>query len=478
MECDELVFIPVILSGGAGSRLWPVSREQYPKPFMKLSDGESLLQKAFRRAVELPGVSEVLTVTNREFYFKSEDEYKSVNESSVKTSYILEPFGRNTAPAIASAAVHLVSQYGPNAVMLVLTADHLVVNGQSFNEAVLEAVKQAKEDRLVAFGIQPDSPDTGYGYLEVEGGEVKRFVEKPTLEVAQQYLSSGNYYWNSGMFCFRAGAILEALEVYAPEVISTVRRCSDSSQITASSDHKVTQIELDADCFQHVPDISIDYAVMEKASNLSVVTCDIGWSDIGSWDAFGDLMASDGNGNATIGEVLLHDVTNCYIRSPDRVVGAVGVDNLIIVDTADALLVAARSRTQDVKQITRMLKDTGHDSYKLHKTVHRPWGEYTVLEEGSRFKIKRIVVKPGESLSLQMHHHRSEHWVVVNGMAKVVNGEREIMIGENESTYIPAGHPHKLSNPGAIDVVLIEVQTGQYLGEDDIVRFEDNYGRS
>jgi mannose-1-phosphate guanylyltransferase len=471
-----MTLIPTILCGGAGSRLWPVSRELHPKPFIRLADGQSLLQKAFLRGAALDDVKEVLTVTNRELYFKTEDDFREVNRDKLATSYILEPFGRNTAAAIASAALHVAASHGEDALLLVLAADHLVADQDAFRAAVAQASALARDGRLVTFGIQPDAPETGYGYIEAEGNAVLRFVEKPALAKAQEYLASGRFLWNSGMFCFAAGAMLAAMEQHCPDILAATRECMQ--QLRTAEGRRLTQMELPADCFAKVREDSIDYAVMEKAGNVAVVPCSIGWSDIGSWTAIGNLTEADGEGNRVEGEALLHDVSNCYIQSRERLVGAVGVDNLVIIDTPDALLVADKSRAQDVKHIYAKLKAAGHEAHQLHRTVHRPWGTYTVLEEGTRFKIKRIVVKPGASLSLQMHHHRSEHWIVVSGMAKVVNGEREIYVNTNESTFIPATHKHRLENPGVLDLVMIEVQSGEYLGEDDIVRFSDHYGRA
>lgn len=470
--------IPTILCGGAGSRLWPVSRELHPKPFIRLADGQSLLQKAWLRGAALPDVAEILTVTNRELFFKTEDEYREVVGTIYKglaNSFILEPFGRNTAPAIAAAALQVAAIHGEDALMLVLAADHLIADQTAFTSAVAKATQLAQQGKLVTFGIQPEAPETGYGYIEADGNTVLRFVEKPNLEKAQEYLASGRYLWNSGMFCFAAGAMLREMEQHCPAILAATRTCIEQS--SKATGKGFTQVELPADTFDQVPDDSIDYAVMEKSRNVAVVPCSIGWSDIGSWNAIGDLTKPDSKGNRIEGEVQLHDVNNCYIQSNERIVGAVGVSNLIIVDTPDALLVADRSRAQDVKHLYASLKAQGHEAHKLHSTVHRPWGTYTVLEEGPRFKIKRIEVKPGASLSLQMHHHRSEHWIVVSGMARVVNGDHELFVSTNESTYIPAGHKHRLENPGVLDLVMIEVQSGEYLGEDDIVRFEDNYGR-
>ena len=473
-----LKLIPTILCGGAGSRLWPVSREMHPKPFIRLADGQSLLQKAWLRGAMLPNVAEVLTVTNRELFFKTEDEYREVSGSvplDMPNSYILEPFGRNTAPAIAAAALQIAEKHGEQALMLVLAADHLIADQAAFAQAVAKATLLAQQGRLVTFGIQPETPETAYGYIEAEGGNVLRFVEKPTIEKAREYVASGRYLWNSGMFCFSAGVMLREMEQHCPEILVATRTCMGQSR--KAEGKGFAQIDLAPETFDRVPDDSIDYAVMEKSSNVAVVPCSIGWSDIGSWNALGDLTAANEQGNRIEGEVLLHDVSNCYIQSNERLVGAVGINNLIIIDTPDAILVADRNRAQDVKYLYASLKAGGHEAHKLHRTVHRPWGTYTILEESSRFKIKRIEVKPGASLSLQMHHHRSEHWIVVSGMAKVVNGELDLLIATNESTYIPAGHKHRLENPGVVNLVMIEVQSGEYLGEDDIVRFQDVYGR-
>jgi mannose-1-phosphate guanylyltransferase / mannose-6-phosphate isomerase len=468
--------VPTILCGGVGSRLWPVSRDLHPKPFIQLADGQSMLQKAFLRAAALPNVNEILTVTNRELFFKAEDEFREINSARLATSFILEPFGRNTAAAIAAAVLHASRLYGEDVILLVLAADHLISDQDAFSVAVADAVRLAQGGHLVTFGIKPQAPETGYGYIEAEGSKVVRFVEKPCREQAQDYVDSGRFLWNSGMFCFRAGAMLKAMQLHCPDILLAVTKCIDASRIAQGKG--VTQVDLDPESFAHVPDLSIDYAVMEKSDQVAVVPCSIGWSDIGSWTTLGDLTAADEQGNQVDGQVLLHDVANCYFRTDKRIIGAVGVENLIIVDTSDALLVADKSSAQDVKHLYAQLKQQGHPSHRLHTTVHRPWGTYTVLEEEPRFKIKRIMVKPGASLSLQMHHHRSEHWIVVKGMAKVVNGESELFVSTNESTYIPAGHKHRLENPGVLDLVMIEVQSGEYLGEDDIVRFEDLYGRS
>lgn len=468
--------IPTVLCGGAGSRLWPVSRELHPKPFIRLGDGQSLLQKAFLRGAALPGVAEILTITNRELLFKTADEFREVNAANLPISFVLEPFGRGTAAAVASAALEVARVHGRDSVLLILPADHLISDQSAFAAAVAKAVDLARQGRLVTFGIHPEAPETGYGYIEAKGNEVLRFVEKPSLETAREYISSGRFLWNSGMFCFAAGTLLDEMQQHCPDIISSVRRCVEGSRI--SQGDGFTQIELDPDTFSQVPDNSIDYALMEASRAVAVVPCSIGWSDIGSWSSIGDLAQADGNSNRLDGKAILHNVTGCYIRGTDRVIGAVGIHDLVIIDTPDALLVASKSCAQDVRHIFSQLKAEGHEAHKLHRTVHRPWGTYTVLEEGPGFKIKRIEVNPGASLSLQMHHHRSEHWIVVNGSATVTNGDRQLTVNSNESTYIPAGNKHRLENVTRDPLVMIEVQSGSYLGEDDIVRFDDKYGRA
>jgi mannose-1-phosphate guanylyltransferase len=475
--------IPVILSGGVGSRLWPVSREAHPKPFMTLPDGQNLIQKTFLRAASLKGVSQVLTVTNRELLFKTEDEYRSVNTAGLAQGFILEPFGRNTAAAVAMAALQIQGLKGDGAHMLVLAADHLIQDEAAFASAVAKAVSLSSQGWLVTFGVQPQYPETGFGYIEAgdaigtdEGLKVARFVEKPDLKTAESYLAAGNYFWNSGMFCFQVGTVLEEFAKHAPDVLDAAAASLASSRLTQGDAYHC--LAVDADSFAKVPDISIDYALMERSARVATVPCDIGWSDIGSWNAVSELTARDDNGNRFEGEVLSHGSRNNYVNSEDRLTALVGVEDLLVVDTPDALMIAHKDHAQDVKHIVGQLKSSGHTLHLLHRTVHRPWGTYTTLENGDRFKIKRIVVKPKASLSLQLHHHRSEHWIVVSGMATVVNGDKEFMLNTNESTFIRAGHQHRLSNPGVIDLVLIEVQSGDYVGEDDIVRLEDIYGRA
>ena len=468
--------IPTILSGGAGSRLWPVSRELFPKPFIRLYDGQSLLQKAFVRASSLVGITEILTVTNRELLFITEDEYKQVNPQKIPTAFILEPMGRNTAPAITIAMLQIIKQHGEDAIMLVLTADHLITKRQAFQQAVSQATALANSGKLVTFGIQPDRPETGYGYLEVINNTVLRFEEKPSRAKAEEYVQSQRYLWNSGMICVAVGCLLEQMTIICPELVSAAQLCLQKSTIAVGQDF--SQVELEKDSFSKIRQDSFDCAVMEKSTEIAVVPCDLGWRDIGSWETLSQFIAPDAQGNRVDGKALLHATSNCYIKSPNRIIGAVGIDNLIIVDTDDALLIADQTKTQDVKHIYAKLKSENHQVYKLHQTVTRPWGTYTVLGEGKNFKIKRIEVKAGASLSLQVHMYRSEHWVIVSGIATVTNGELIMTIKTNESTYIPAGHKHRLENKTNDPVIIIEVQSGEYLGEDDIMRFDDVYGRA
>jgi mannose-1-phosphate guanylyltransferase / mannose-6-phosphate isomerase len=474
--------IPTILCGGAGSRLWPVSRELHPKPFIRLADNQSFLQKSFHRGAILDDVNEVLTVTNRELLFKTKDEYREINQDGTNTSFILEPFGRNTAAAVANAALYVAKQHGEDAILLILTADHLIADQAAFQQAVTGASLIAQTGKIVTFGIQPNAPETGFGYIEANlnkplsagAYEVARFVEKPDSTTAKAYVDSGKFYWNSGMFCFQAKTLLAEMQQHSPAILKAAKACFEAS-LTSATD--IRQVELEAKTFAEVPSDSIDYAVMEKSSNVAVIPCNIGWSDIGAWDAMSELTEADSQGNRVVGNAILTNTSNSFVQSDKRLVAMVGLDNVVVVDTPDALLVASKDQVQHVKDIYNQLKQQGNEAYKLHQTVHRPWGNYTTLEEGERFKIKRIVVKPGQRLSLQMHHHRSEHWVVVSGMAKVTNGEDIFSIAPNESTFIKAGTHHRLENPGVLDLVMIEVQSGDYVGEDDIVRFDDKYGR-
>ncbi|WP_332763942.1 mannose-1-phosphate guanylyltransferase/mannose-6-phosphate isomerase [Pseudomonas koreensis] len=479
------MLIPVILSGGAGTRLWPVSREGHPKPFMTLPDGQSLLGKTYQRAAALlDGWGDIVTVTNREYYFQSKDHYCAAQVSRHRGHFLLEPSGRNTAPAIAAAALALQALHGDEAIMVVMPADHLIVNQDALKSAVEHAVNLAKDGYLVTFGVVPTTPETGFGYIETGAplnakgaAKVQRFVEKPDLQTATHYLESGSFLWNSGMFCFTTAAVIAELQLHAPELLEQTRACMAASAPVETVG--CLQQELSPALFAEITDISIDYALMERSEKVAVVPAGFDWSDIGSWSAVAALIPADADNNRASGEAIFVDSHNNFVQSEGRLVAAVGVDNLIVVDTADAVLIAHADRAQDVRRVARQLKDKAHEAYRLHRTVSRPWGTYTVLEEGPRFKIKRIVVKPGGKLSLQMHHHRNEHWVVVEGMAKVTNnGTGTHLVAKNESTFIAAGHRHRLENPGVIDLVIIEVQSGEYLGEDDIVRFEDQYGRT
>jgi len=473
-----MALTPVILSGGAGTRLWPVSRRAHPKPFMKLADGESLAEKTFRRALAVAGSSPVLTVTSRDHFFYTRDLYDQVTGCEHQHPFFLEPVARNTAPAIALAALYLEHTAGPDAKLLILPADHLVHEEERFRSAVQEAEALADQGYLVAFGVHPTHAETGYGYIRKgrkidnsAGYEISAFVEKPDLKTAAEYVESAEYDWNSGMFCFTSKAYLTALLKFAPEVHAAAQSC------WRAIDRLRQPMEIPQELFSECPSISVDYAVMEKAENAAVVAADFGWSDIGTWKAISELHESDESGNRIHGKAVMIESRDCFVQSEKRVVAAVGVNNLVIVDTGDAVLVADRDRAQEVKQVVSELTDLAHDAVEYHQTVHRPWGSYSILEDAPDCKVKRLVVKPGQVLSLQSHNKRAEHWTVVRGTAKVRLGDKEFLLATNESTYIPAGTLHRLENPSSEDIHLIEVQTGQYFGEDDIVRYEDIYGR-
>jgi len=472
--------LAVILSGGSGTRLWPVSREAMPKPFMRIGDGASLLQRTVARAVTA-GCGECLVVTNREYGFRTSEEIEAMRSGVPRAKLLLEPVGRNTAPAIAAAALWAAGAGHADEPLLVLPADHLIQDEQRFSMLVAQARDLALAGRIVLFGIRPTMPETGFGYLECEAPDadgaapVKRFVEKPDAAMATEYLASGRFLWNSGMFCFTPATIIAALERHAPEVLAAAR----SALAAAKVDPKYAQrTELDRAAFEQAPNISIDYAVMEQAENVIALPGDFGWSDIGSWKAVAQELPADAAGNTVSGDVMLADCSNTHVQSEDRLVAAVGLRDVVVIDTPDALRVCDRHSTQKVKDVVVELKRRDHEAHRLHRTVARPWGTYTTLQEGLRFKIKRIEVKPGASLSLQMHHHRSEHWVVVSGTARVTVADKVILLAPNESTYVPVGSQHRLENPGRVPLTLIEVQCGDYVGEDDIVRFEDKYGRT
>ena len=463
---------PVILAGGTGSRLWPLSRELYPKQLLNLIGHRSLLQTTLQRVAILPNILPPLLVIGDEHRFITRAQ---IEELDLFDSYhlLLEPVGRNTAPAICGAALYARQQVGNEAILLVLPADHLITRQNAFIDAVERAAALAAEGHITTFGIVPDRPETGYGYISRgEGQRVASFVEKPDLETAQQYVASGQYFWNSGMFAFKIGTLLTELEEHAPDVLSCMTRALQEGE----DDPPFFRFSKEA--MRTCPSNSVDYALMEKTRQAAVVDADIGWSDIGSWQAFWEVADKNEDGNVIRGDVILEEVTNSFIHSEDMLITAIGLTDTLVVETGDALLVAPLSRSQDVKKIVKRLKAEGREQYHVHRTVYRPWGSYTSLEVQPRFQIKRITVNPGAKLSLQMHHHRHEHWVVVSGTARITNGKDSFLLHEDESTYIPAGRKHRLENPGVIPLELIEVQIGSYLGEDDIVRYDDVYGRS
>ncbi|MCU1741500.1 MULTISPECIES: mannose-1-phosphate guanylyltransferase/mannose-6-phosphate isomerase [unclassified Pseudomonas] len=468
------MLIPVIMAGGSGSRLWPLSRQLNPKQFLCLADSElSMLQATIRR---LEGLDVALPrlICNEEHRFLAAEQLRRLGLEN--TNILLEPMGRNTAPAVALAALQASSEE-QDPVLLVLAADHLIRDVAAFQESIRQALPLALAGKLVTFGIVPTQAETGYGYIEkgkalnAGGFEVARFVEKPDEETARAYLASGHYLWNSGMFMFRAHRYLDELEKFRPDILAACR----SALAEGEQDMHFTRIGREE--FAQCPSESIDYAVMEKTADAVVVPLDAGWSDIGSWSALWEVGNKDGQGNLCHGDVLVEQTSNTLIHSQSRLVSTVGVDDLIIVETKDAVLVAHKDHVQDVKKIVDRLKSEGRGESIDHREVYRPWGVYDSIDKGSRYQVKRISVKPGAKLSLQMHHHRAEHWVVVSGTAKVTNGDKTYLVTENQSTYIPIGQVHTLENPGVIPLELIEVQSGSYLGEDDIVRFEDVYGR-
>jgi len=475
--------IPVILSGGAGTRLWPVSRRAFPKPFMKLSNGKTLAELTFQRALDVSDSGEVMTVTSRDYYFICRDLYANITKkhatSIEKQIFLLEPMGRNTAPAIALAALEVQQRFGENAVMLVMPSDHLIEDSSAFKEAVKQGSQLAQRGYIATFGIYPTSPETGFGYIKagqkIEGfnaNEIDEFKEKPDLQTAQSYVDSGQYTWNSGMFCLSAKTLIDEMKRTSPGVLEAAQLCFNSK----TEQHNA--IEFNTDKFAAMPDISIDYAVMEQAQKRAVIDSRFDWNDIGSWNSMAELAESDASGNRIEGKAIAFDSKDCYIRSGNRIVAAVGVENLMIVDTQDAVLVAHRDRSQGVKDVVQFLKANNHEAAVYHKTVHRPWGSFTVLEDEDDCKVKRLIVKPGQILSLQKHQRRTEHWTVVNGEALVRVGEKTTLLKANQSTYIPVDTLHRLENPTDKDIALIEVQCGDYFGEDDIERFEDIYGRS
>jgi mannose-1-phosphate guanylyltransferase/mannose-6-phosphate isomerase len=470
------MLIPLILSGGSGTRLWPVSRRNLPKQFLSLSGDGTLFQQAVTRTQKLPEAAAPIVVASEDHRFLAADQ---LLEAGVQgASIVLEPIARNTAPAIALGALKAVER-DPQALLLVLPADHLIGDTTSFVAAVQQALPAARDGWLVTFGIRPDRPETGFGYIRraesigENAFRVERFVEKPDLATAQGYVADGGYDWNSGMFLFKAARYLEELGQHAPEMLEAVRKAY------ATGHGDLDFVRVDAEAFAKVPDNSIDYAVMEKTARAAVIPVSCAWSDIGSWSALWLSGPHDEQGNQREGDTLTVNTRNSLLRSHDRhMIATVGVDDLIVVSTPDATLVAHRDAAQDVKKVVDQLKASGRTEHSFHRVVHRPWGSYDSLEAGGRFQVKRIVVKPGASLSLQKHHHRAEHWIVVSGTAEVTCDEKVFLLAENQSTYIPLGSVHRLRNPGKVPLELIEVQSGSYLGEDDIVRFDDVYGRA
>lgn len=469
--------IPVILSGGSGSRLWPLSREMYPKQLLALTGPRTMLQETLVRLAALSDAAPPIVVCNEAHRFMVAEQLRSL---SIKAAaIILEPVGRNTAPAVALAALRAL-QLDPGATLLIAPADHVIRDTEAFRKAAEVAVAQARSGKLVTFGVVAHAPETGYGYIRrrVLPGEgamsayaVAEFVEKPPLELARQFVDSGNYYWNSGMFAFTAARYLEELRSLAPDILE------GATAALAGSATDLDFVRVDKAAFEATRSESIDYAVMERTRDAIVVPLDAGWSDVGSWSSLCDALPTDEQGNVLQGDVLVHDTQDCYVHSTHRLVAAVGMDEHIIVETKDAVLVAPKARVQDVKALVNQLKKAGRGEAALHREVFRPWGSYDSIDHGEGFQVKRLTVKPGGVLSLQMHHHRAEHWVVVAGTARITCDDRVFLLSQNESTYIPVGAKHRIENPGDVTLHIIEVQSGSYLGEDDIVRFEDNYGR-
>ncbi len=467
---------PVILSGGSGTRLWPMSRSLYPKQLLALFGETSLLQQTVRRVAGQPGFAAPLIVANEEHRFIIAEQLREISVEAA--GLLLEPIGRNTAPAAAVAALR-VAERDPEGFVLVMPSDHAIADPQAFHEAVGRAAAAAKAGLLVTFGITPDRAETGYGYIAAgtpiaacDGAfAVARFVEKPQQPDAERYVAAGDYFWNSGIFLFPAVAYLAELERLRPDMLAACKEAFAKAKSDADF------IRLDKAAFAACPADSIDYAVMEHTGAAAIVPVSMGWSDLGSWDALWEMSAKDERGNALAGNVVAEDTANCYLRSENGLIAAIGVEDLVVVATDDAVMVAPRNRTQEVKTLVGRLLKEGHDQADALPTVHRPWGTYRSIHNGDRVQVKHITVKPGAKLSLQMHHHRAEHWVVVQGTAKIVRGNEELVLTEDQSTYIPLGTAHRLENPGKIPLHVIEVQSGSYLGEDDIVRFEDHYGR-
>lgn len=478
------MIIPVILSGGSGSRLWPLSRELYPKQLLPLVTNLTMLQETVDR---LKGVAEIaapLVVSNDQHRFIVAQQLAEIGHKP--EAIILEPVGRNTAPAVAVAALQAQAR-GLDPVLLILPADHVIRDADALCATIMAAYPHARNGRLITFGVVPSAPETGYGYIrsgqlippttgqsdEEQIFAVANFVEKPNLETAQQYLASGDYYWNSGMFMFQASSYLEELQRFEPEMLASCREALAKARIDLDF------VRLDGDAFAVCPADSIDYAVMEKTDLAAVLPLNAGWSDVGSWSALWEVRPKDAAENVVVGDVFVRGVNNSYLHTENgRILAVIGLDNIVVVDTADAVLVTRKECCQEVKEIVGLLKGANRDETLNHRKVYRPWGNYESIDKSERFQVKRITVAPGGTLSQQMHYHRAEHWIVVKGTAKITKGSEILLLSENQSTYIPLGVTHRLENPGKIDLELIEVQSGSYLGEDDIVRFDDHYGRS
>lgn len=475
------------MAGGSGSRLWPLSRQLYPKQFLPLNSQQTMLQETCTRLDGLEHMPPLL-VCGEDHRFTVAEQLRTLDQAH--SGIVLEPAGRNTAPAVALAALQALAlsreassseaYSNEDPLLLVLAADHVIKDPAAFQQAVRAAQPLAENGELVTFGIVPKGPETGYGYIrraadkavtDQDAFKVAEFVEKPDLKTAQKYVDSGDYFWNSGMFLFRASRFIEELKTHRPDILSACERAMADATID------VDFVRPDKAAFLGCPEDSIDYAVMEKTRHAVVVPLDCGWSDVGSWSALWEISDKDANGNTANGDVILHDSRDCYVQNESKLIAAIGLDNIVVVESDDAIMVVAKDRVQDVKKVVEKLKAEDRPEAQVHRKVYRPWGFYDSVDSGERFQVKRIVVKPGAQLSLQMHHHRAEHWVVVSGTARVTCGEKEMLVTENQSTYIPLGVTHRLENPGSIPLELIEVQSGSYLGEDDIVRFEDKYAR-
>ncbi len=471
------MIIPVILAGGSGSRLWPLSRQHYPKQLLKLFGDKTMLQQTILRLNGLPDLASPIVVCNVEHRFMVAEQLNEIGLSD--SAIILEPLARNTAPALALAALH-AKELQPDSTLLVLSADHMILNVEEFQRVVKIAAETAGKNHLVTFGVHPTHPETGYGYIKtnqssVEGADafaVEQFVEKPDLKTAQSYLDAGCYYWNSGMFVFKTDVFLNELQAFSPDVVTA----ADQARTWAVRD--LDFIRVDKEAFASAPNISIDYALMEKSSNVFCVPLNAGWSDVGDWKSFWDVSQKDATGNSFIGDSIDVGSTNTLVFSHHKLVATLGVNNLMIINTPDAVLVADKSKAQEVKAIISQIEKQARKEHLQHREIYRPWGCYDAIDDGDRYQVNRIRVKPGASLSLQVHHHRAEHWIVVKGTALVQKNDEVMLLSENESTYIPVGTKHRLSNPGKIPLEIVEVQSGPYLEDDDVIRYEDSYGRS